>query len=79
MSQDTHPCLCDICLRARDDEIRRVRKNMIKDIEGVIGEDEIRDFGYKNGYHDYSIGIDFRNELRKEQRAKLKTLSEGKE
>ena len=30
-----HPCLCDICLKARDEEIRRVRKATVEEIEMV--------------------------------------------
>ena len=30
------PCICNTCLKARDNEIRRVRENMIKELENEI-------------------------------------------
>lgn len=32
MHTNMHPCLCDICLKARDEELHRARKALIEDI-----------------------------------------------
>lgn len=31
-----HPCLCNICLKARDDEIRKVRINVVEKIFDLL-------------------------------------------
>ena len=36
-----HPCLCDICLTARDDELRRARHGVVTEIDGAIVHGDI--------------------------------------
>ena len=38
MEQKEHknPCICDTCLRARDEEVRRVRTGLLAEVENLI-------------------------------------------
>ena len=37
-----HPCLCDICLKARDSELERLRKHVEREVIEEIGKQFFR-------------------------------------
>lgn len=53
-SLEKHPCLCNVCLNARDDEIKRLRESFTQLVRECVGEEIEKARG--NDYQNMGMG-----------------------